>query len=385
MPISINLLKSISSISQEDFNKIFPNSLEGYSLFRTLEESALDNFELFYILAKDEDAKLLAIFPFYFMNYPLNTSVQGPLKKITSQLAKIFPNIFTIKLIICGCPIVDYADIGLVKQDYQKTLKAIMAKLDELCLQKKINIIAFKDFRKDRYGHIVQFLLANGFFEIPTFPCAQLDIQFKNFDEYLMSLSSATRKDMRRKLKKAGFDKMQLGIQDNISEISDEIYRLYANAVAASSVSFEKLKKDFFVNVSTYMPGIAKFFIYKIDGKIVAFNLVFVKDKTCIDKYIGFDYDVCPANKLYFTTWALNINWCIQNGIATYQVGQTDYDAKIRLGSKLIPLYIYAKHRNRLLNQFFKIIGMLLKPANFDPALKRIINNKKYEKIFISN
>ena len=127
------------------------------------------------------------------------------------------------------------------------------------------------------------------------------------------------------------------------------------------------------------MPGVAKFFITYADDKIVAFNLCLVKGDYFIDKIIGMDSSVSHKYNLYYTTFCHNIDWCIKNKIRYYIMGITDYHPKIRLGSKLIPLYIYLKMFNPLLNLFAHPIIRVIEPKNFDPTLKALRKLKREE------
>jgi hypothetical protein len=52
-------------------------------------------------------------------------------------------------------------------------------------------------------------------------------------------------------------------------------------------------------------------------------------------------------------------------------MGITGYEAKRRLRFDFIPLYLYAKLRNRMLRPVFNLICQFLKFENFDPALKK--------------
>jgi hypothetical protein len=97
---------------------------------------------------------------------------------------------------------------------------------------------------------------------------------------------------------------------------------------------------------------------------------LFIKGETAIDKFIGFDKELSHKYHLYYVTFVNNIEYCIKNGLRFYQMGITDYKPKIRLGAKLVPLYIYVKLLNPFLNIFSKIIARFVEPARFDPGLK---------------
>jgi predicted N-acyltransferase len=174
--------------------------------------------------------------------------------------------------------------------------------------------------------------------------------------------------------------KLETEITDNIDNVINEIYQLYMNNFNDSNLRFEILTPYFFQNICRTMPGVAKYFLTRMEGKIVAFNLLFVKGDTCIDKFIGFDYSVALKHNLYYTTFCHNVDWCIKNNIRFYQPGQGDYDAKIRLGASLIPLFIYVKTFDPLLNFFIKPLIKILEPQKFDPALKNLEKYKNLRK-----
>jgi hypothetical protein len=53
-----------------------------------------------------------------------------------------------------------------------------------------------------------------------------------------------------------------------------------------------------------------------------------------------------------------------------YQVGQTDYHPKLKLGGRLVPLHVYVRHYNPILNLFLKLMAGALTPDKFDENIK---------------
>ena len=135
-------------------------------------------------------------------------------------------------------------------------------------------------------------------------------------------------------------------------------------------MGFELLPMAFFKNISKNMPEETKYFLWHMDGKLVAFLLCLVSKDRLIDYYVGLDYSIAHKYHLYFVKFRDIMNWCIKNKIKTYEMGITGYEPKRRLGFEFVPLYIYAKLRNRWMRPAFKIACQLLKFENFDPALK---------------
>jgi predicted N-acyltransferase len=208
-----------------------------------------------------------------------------------------------------------------------------------------------------------------------SFPNSVIKINAHSLEEYINNLGPSTRKDLRKKLRESAvFTSLNTELRNDLDGIENEVYRLYLNNLQDSGVSFERLTLDFFQNIFKNMQKVARVFITRDKDKIVAFNLIFIKDRVCIDKFIGFDRQLSHKYHLYHNTFCHNIDYCIKNGITTYQMGVTDYHPKVRLGAKLIPLYILVKTFNPVLRLFSGLIIRTVEPKKFDPTLRNVSN-----------
>ncbi|MCK9573512.1 MAG: GNAT family N-acetyltransferase [Candidatus Omnitrophica bacterium] len=378
-----NITNALREIPEKEWKRLFPKAtIEDYGYHKTLEESRLKEFSISYLTAKRGNI-LVAIIPFFTMDFSLTTLIRGPLQRIILSIRKLFKRFLMMRLIFIGSPTAEELYIGISKEE-NKTgifLKAL-DKIYEFSRIKKIKTILIYNLT-NKHAELSKHLRNSGFTAMEDLPTTRLEIKEKNFEDYISKLGSSTRKDVRRKLRKsAELTKLETEVIDNIDNIIDDIYQLYMNNFNDSDIRFEMLTRDFFLNICRNMPGVAKYFITRSEGKIIAFNLCFIKEDTCIDKFIGFDYSIALKYHLYYTTFAHNIDWCIKNGIHFYQPGQGDYDAKIRLGASLIPLSIYIKSFNPMLNLLMKPIIKTIAPKKFDPALK---NLGKYKNLKIES
>ena len=358
----------IEDFSRSDWVKVFPNVLESYDFLKTLDESNLSQFSLYYIMVYEGKTPVGATVCF-LMDYSLDTSISGPLRRLSNSIKKFKPNIFSIKTFICGMPIGQGRIGAPVESD--KVVKAILRRMEQIARKVKAPIIAFKDFGKE-YTRMLDPVQKSGFVKLESLPSTEMNIWFNNFEEYLNTLSSASRYDLRRKFRKVdGVVKIDMEIVDALDEsILPEVYRLYLNMLDKHDMGFEILPAEFFRNISRNMPGRTKFFLWRVDGKLAAFLLCLVSDELLIDYYVGLDYSVAHKYHLYFIKFRDVVNWCIKNKIKRYEMGITGYEPKRRLGFDFIPLYIYAKLRSAALRPIFKLVCQFLKFENFDPALR---------------
>jgi len=352
---------SISSIKKEDWNRFFDSCPEGYWFFETLEQSRLPEFSFHYLLAYREK-QLAAILPFFTARFSVDTVLEPRAGKLVRAVRAFVPRFLVFRTLFCGSPFGEQGMIGIssLERDPQDLMSAIMEELEKFARLRGLSLIIFKDFTAAA-APLLEGPGMRGFFKAESFPSAVLDLPYATFDHYLASLSHAHRKDLRRKLKKAR-DRggLEVKITDTVDDCIEEVYRLYMNTYTAGETKFEKLTRDFFLKAAEKAGPRCKYFLYYVQGKLAAFNLCFLEGDLLVDKFIGFEYAVAREFSLYFVSWCVNVQWCIENGIARYRVGQTDYAAKRHLGCRLEPLHAYVRHTNAPVNRFLRMLAGFL-------------------------
>jgi len=369
IPLKTRVIRKIEEIDPYEWEKVFPKVLESYHFFKTLDECSLEQFSLYYILAYERKT-IVGATACFMMEYSLDTSVKGPLRRVSNAVKKLRPRIFSIKTLVCGMPI-GQGRMGLAG-DADKVFRVILRRMEQIAKKEKAAIIAFKDFDHS-YAHLLDPLQHEGFAKFDSLPTTELNVWFKDFEEYLHSLSAASRYDLRRKFRRVdGHVKFDLEVVDSLDDRTlHEVYRMYLDIVDRHDMGFELLPMDFFRKISRNMPKHTKFFLWKLDGKLAAFLFCLISDELLVDYYVGLDYSVAHKYHLYFVKFRDVLNWCIRHRIKRYEMGITGYEPKRRLGFDFIPLYIYAKLRNRMVRPLFNVVCQFLKFENFDPALQR--------------
>ena len=370
MKLKTRVTRKIEDIPQEEWDRVFPNVLEGYNFFKSLDESEFDQFSFYYIMVYDGDVAVGAA-PCFSLKYSLDTSMSGTARRVFNFIKKSFPDFLSVKALACGVPM-GQGCIGMAGNS-KDIIGAILKKMEEIARHEKAQLIAFKDFPYS-YSNDFNTLADSGFFKVDSMPYAEMEITFKNFEEYLNKLSGASRYDLRRKFKKAeSLARIEMKIVDKLNEkILMEMYDLYMQIVNKHEMGFEIVPMAFFKNMARNMPNETKFFLWRVDGKLAAFLFALTSDGTFIDYYLGLDYALAHKYHLFFIKFRDVMKWCIENKMKKYEIGFSGYEPKRRLGFDFIPLHIYVKHRNRLVNPLFKILTHFLKFENFDPDLKAI-------------
>jgi len=361
-------VRRIADVDREAWNRVFPATLEGYDLFKALDESGFEQFSFYYILVY-AGQELVGGTVCFLMDYSLDTSISGPLRRVSNAIKRINPNIFSLKAVICGLPMAQ-GRIGAVR-DPATVTRVIVRRMEQIARKERAAVIAFKDFDRS-YLDMLDPLRQEGFSRIDSLPTTELGIRFNDFEQYIETLSPAGRYDLRRKLRKADRGpRFTLEVVDSLDDKTlGEVYKLYLDIVDEHDMKFELLPVSFFTNVPKHMPGCTKFFLWRLEGKLSAFLFCLVSDDVLLDYYAGLDYSIAHKYHLYFVKFRDVINWCITHKVKKYEMGITGYEAKRRLGFDFIPLYLYAKLRNPFFRPLFNGVCRFLKFENFDPSLK---------------
>jgi predicted N-acyltransferase len=234
--------------------------------------------------------------------------------------------------------------------------------------------VVLKDF-PSQYRTSLRSFSANGYTRIASMPMTQLSLHHGDFEEYLQSLGSATRKNLRRKFRAtAKRAPITCEVLNDVTPVIDEIYPLYLAVHERSKLHFEKLTPEYLCGLGREMPERAHFFVWRQEGRAIAFSLCLVHDGVIYDDYLGLDYRVAFDLHLYFYTLRDIITWALAHGLHSYCSSPLNYDPKLHLGCDLVPLDLYVTHTSALLNPILRRALRYLQPTKYDSVLQLFRN-----------
>jgi predicted N-acyltransferase len=362
---------SIEAFGREEWNTLFPDELEDWSYYHAVENSALADFSWLYFGVRDTNGALRAAVPAFVTDYRLDTTLSGALKRLADWLTRRFPRLLRQKMLSLGSPVSEVCHLGFAPgtttKEQLELLGEILARTEIFAQENRVRMIAVKDASAAQDALWAAAARAHGLRRQPGLPTAFIDVHFASVNDYLATLSKATRKDIRRKLK--GAEGLRTQWRDSIDGIEDEVMRLYKSTRANAQFSFEELTPAYFHGVLREMGGRARCATYWLGERLVAFNLVLHDGKRLIDKFLGMDYAVAREHNLYFYTWIENVRRCIDLNVGIYQSGQGLHALKRRLGSRLSANWLWYRHRNRVVDAIFALVERIARLDRQDPEL----------------
>jgi len=369
---------SIEAFGRDEWNALFPGELEDWGYYRAVERSGLAGFAWLYFGVRDGD-RLRAAVPAFVVDYRLDTTVTGPLRRVTDAITRVFPRLLCQRMLSLGSPVAELCHLGFAADcdatEQARLLGAILDQVEEYTKQHRVRMIAVKDASAAQDALWAQAARAHRLRRQPGLPTAFLDIRFASIEAYLDALGPGTRKDMRRKLKTAA--QLRVEWRDDIDGIEADVMRLYEATHERAALEFEKLTPDYFRGVLREGGARAACVTYWLGERLAAFNLVLHDDARLLDKFLGMDYELARDYNLYFVTWFENVRQCIARGLPLYQSGQGLHREKLRLGSRLSANWLWYRHRNRVLDAIFAAVEKLARLDRHDSELAALIGRDK--------
>ena len=206
-------------------------------------------------------------------------------------------------------------------------------------------------------------------------PMTELPLDYRDFDHYVTTLGASTRKDLRRKFRKiAEAGPIEMEVVTDLGPFVEEVYPFYLQVHERSPMKFERLTKEYLCELGRRMPDRVRFFVWRKNGKAIAFSIALVHDGTIYDDYLGLDYRVALDLHLYFHTFRDILSWSLGHGLKRYRSSPLNYQPKLHLGCVLYPLDLYVRHTNPVLNRIFRPFLKLLEPTRHDRVLQSFRN-----------
>ena len=349
----------------------FPGRSKDFRYYEVQEASVRDQFDYRYFVLHDEASGQWALQPLFFVQQDLLAGLPRGVRSLFAGLRKLWPGFLKLPMMMIGCATgegeLDH-DQPWVAQALHETVEAYRRRAGAL-------IILLKDFPASYRTALAPFA-NDGYQRAPSMPAAELHFDFATFDEYLTGrLGKVFRKNLRRKLRaREGQAPVTMEVLTDASAIAGEIYPLYLQTHERSDFNFEKLTEDYFRGLGQRMPDRVRFFVWRQNGRIIAFALCLVHDGVLHDLNVGLDYAVALDLSMYFVTWCDMIDWGLRNGIKSYHTGPLNYDPKLHLKLRLAPLDLYARFNWGFLNPAFKFALKYLEPTRHDPVLRQFPN-----------
>ncbi|MBL8510189.1 MAG: GNAT family N-acetyltransferase [Betaproteobacteria bacterium] len=196
-----------------------------------------------------------------------------------------------------------------------------------------------------------------------------LDSTWKNYDDYLASLSSKyrtnTRNGILKPIEAAGCTVESL---HDLAAEQARIHELYKAVQANADIRPFQLRPEYFPALQRMAGSGFRCSVVKREGAILGFLISVADGETAIAYHIGFDRGAGAELPIYLRLLHAGIADALSLGCKRISYGRTALEPKAALGAKPQPFSILLRHRQPVLN---KLIKRLLLGISHDDAPER--------------
>jgi uncharacterized protein len=353
--------RSIHEIGRERWDACFDGAPEGFDYLAAVEAAGLPGFDWRYVTV-ERAGEVLACAPAFITDYSLDTTLTDFGRRLVAAARRLAPRAFTLKLASLGSPCTEDVSLGFAPQVAPAARPLLLARLlsafATAAAEADCWLLAVKDAPTEHRSAWRNPLRVTGYQAQPGLPTAALDLTFTDLDGYFASLSHATRKDLRRKLKV--LPRVRIEVRQDLGGHGARVMELYRQTRARAQMQFEDLTQAYFECVLQRLGERAFCVLYFDQDDLVGFNLLLQDGTTLLDKFFCAETARGPELNLYFVSWVTNVRLALERGLAVYQSGQGAYETKLRLGSRLIGADLYFRHRRPLVNRALQWAAPLL-------------------------
>jgi Acetyltransferase (GNAT) domain len=355
--------------------RAFAHGRKDHRYYEIVEKTIRQGFDYRYFAMRDAGGEVRAVAPFFVLDQDMCAGMGAGAQKVVAGLRRLWPRFMTARTLMIGCAAGEgrLDDADEVPHDVQAQLlvKSIPAHAARL----KVRLIVFKEFPA-KYRGVLACFVGTGYARVPSYPMTQLNIDYPSFEAYMArALSRKTRQDLRVKFRAAAAAApIELAVVRDITPVIDDVYPLYLQVFERSKLRFEKLTREFLCELSARMPDKVRYFIWRQEGRVIAFSLCMVEGDDIYAEYLGLDYTLALKLHLYHYAFRDVVTWAIANGYKNFRSSGLNYDPKLHLRSRLDPIDLYVRHTSPVLNAVLARILPVLEPTHTDPILRRFPN-----------
>ena len=347
------LADSIDYLDHAHWQKVTPPDSLFFSprYLRVLEEVGPDNLRQCYALIFRENEPVAAI---------AAQSVAVSMARLRKTSAANDPlSRHEEKLLVCG-NLLSWGMHGISfapNVDQQQLWPAVAEAIYRLRRVDKLfgdtAFVMVKDI-PDAYAASATALARFSYRELETEPNMVLDISpnWKNYDDYMASLTSKYRKQAKqieKEVTSAGCTLEDISLEE-IARNAEQLHALYLQTHKNARLRLITLPVAFLPTLAERLGDDMRFTVLRKDGELLGFVTTVKDGETAVGYYIGFDRKQNAEIPIYFRLLQSVVGHAIALGCKRLSLGRTALEPKARLGARPDPMRVWIRHRVPMLN-----------------------------------
>jgi predicted N-acyltransferase len=360
----IRVFRDIREVDAGQWDSLLgPEDLQiSHRFIRTCQESGIQDAEYWHVMV-DDTIGLCCVATLSRFHISLDVLCQGWSRAVVRTIRRVHCKFLQIPMLFCGLPVSFGQPCLRIRNDADAptAIRQITQTMENVAYQTKTSFLCFKEFSPAQTT-VMETLEAVGYFRATSLPACSLPLRWSTFEDYLGSLRSGYRRQIKRSLQVARQYGLQVRHFEEVAPCADLLFRLYEQVIDRAVHRLERLNPAFFENLGRNLSGQCRVILIERRGQPLASALLLMTPGVATFLLAGLDYETHQPYQTFQNLVIEVVREAIRSGAARLDMGQTSYALKSRLGAEAVPRYLYQRHRHALGHALFRRTSALLFP-----------------------
>ena len=372
---SVHVHPRIEDIDPSEWNALCPRGdiLGSHRFVRLCQGSGVEDARYRHLVL-ERGGRLSAVATLCSIRVSLEVLSSGRMQAAIRRVRGWDPSFLKLPIVMCGLPVSFGSSCVRIREgeDPAPIADLIASAAEAFAAEAGAGLVVFKEFDRDE---MLAFdgLRARGYFRAPSLPYCTLPVRAPSFEDYLASLRSGYRRQVRSGLDSASAAGLSIReIRDFAGECGT-LFALYEQIMARAEHRLEHLNMPFFQGLGEFGSS-SRALLVEREGHVIASAILLDDLPATIFLLAGIDYAhsrECGAYPYLVTEIVADAH---RRGARTLGLGQTSYGLKGRLGAEAQPRWLYLKHTGRLPHAALRLLSGLLFPT-FEIPHRRVFHH----------
>jgi len=331
---------------------------------RAVERAGINDSRYFYPVLYDGN-RMKAHACAYYISTELDTFAQGIGKRLVDWIRRVWPSFLLLRSLECGTPValgstISFADV----RPADEALRLLVESLQRLAREQRVPVLLFRDFYDAQLPQCA-LLHEMGYHRIPNLPGAHLAVRWRTFGAYLDSMRSHYKQKIVKRMRRFAASGLSVDVEHGFARHAARLAALWRNVYdRATEYRREILTARFFEEIDRELGDKSSIVLARYGRTIVGFTLLLDDEDKLVPLYSGLDYSYNERSALYFNLLYRAVEVGIVLGKRVVDLGITTLVPKKDLGAESIPIHMYIKGLNPLVDTVVPALWRLMTPGD---------------------
>ncbi len=350
--IQYNIYASVDDLPLEVWDTLVDpeNYVMKSTYFRAMEASESDKIESRYLSLSKADRFLgfvyLQIVTVHRTGLNEESGSDGWRNEIGRYLKKGLNRIKTRVLVIGNMLVTGMYGIQLAKGvSQEEMLEALSSTINEVRKELDTTVIMVKDFEPS-WNESTRILTNKGYQRVISQPTMEIDIRWKDWEEYMADLISKYRVRTKKIIKTSKALELRALTLADMKAYEQKIFSIYMDLISRAEFTMATAGPKFFTKMKEHWGDKYLAYGYFLDGELLGFLTGFWTPKKLESHFIGFDHSKIRSHSFYQRILQDFLRLAIDLKVEKLTYGRTAMEIKSTLGAepKNMDTYMWAKN-----------------------------------------